>query len=544
MDGSRLRATWLATALLAVVISGCAAPMVPALVSREKELDRGAWRCDKGRRFADWPAEVVVHDELLWVRGAHGALASLDLRASVMKHHFPSEVVVDMHRTNEGVLWALTFDPAPDDMRVWARTDAGWTAILQMGSGAEVVALTELAGRPVVLTERAVFSVDDSQRVHSHWLSEPLRRGISRSVAVTRDGSAYVGINRAEFGGGLQRVDIHTGEVRDVQRLDGGGMCPGPLNRECHPVTSLIVDPVAPDCVLAGVGRRFHGADGRVLSVCGDRVSSSTRVAMAVARHWTARTEALARVYPAGSNDRRRLLELASDPGEAWEMLGNYAAIPPRPSPAVYALATNRDGYLAATSDAVYRVDDHGVTRSEIPGMRDRCGVLIGLTEDALVVPSVLNWAAPHGGRIPLVASRHGVRWQTARKRKRAPCDGAQLYYAWGYSRDQELAEFGYGLLLSCHDGVVSVLERGRPSSARMELPREEWDTLWMDLERANWRSWRGCETDKLRTDMRQRFVITTRDHTLRVACPAEQLKPQHEAFMQRIRHMAERARR
>ena len=490
-------------------------------------------------RPRDWPAEVVVHDELLWVRGAHGALASLDLGHAVMKHHFPSEVVVDMHRTRAGKLWALTFDPAPDDMRVWARTKAGWTAVLEMGAGAKVVALTDLDGRPVVLTERAVYAVDNQQRVFSQWLSEPLRRGMSRSVAVTREGFVYVGINRAEFGGGLQRIDIASGEVNEVQRLDGGGMCPGPLNPECHPVTSLIRDPHAPDCVLAGVGRRFHSDDGRVLRVCGDQVSSSKRVANAVARHWTARTEALAHVYPEGSNDRRRLLMLAGDPHEAWEWLGNYAAIPPRPSPAVYALASHPDSYLAATRDAVYRVADSGVTRSEMPNMRDRCGVLVGVTPDALVVPTKLNWAAPSGGHIPLVASRHGV--QLTRER-RAPCDGAQIYYAWGYSSDEELAEFGYGLLLSCNDGIVSMLERGKSLADHVELPRQQWNTLWADLERANWRSWNGCSTDKQRTDMRQRFVISTADHTLRVACPAEQLKPVHDAFMQRIRDMASRA--
>jgi len=68
-------------------------------------------------------------------------------------------------------------------------------------------------------------------------LKGQLRWGVQVSVASPRSGkSIYVGVNRGEWGGGLQRVDVQTGVVTNVERRDTKDLRGGPLTSDCDPV--------------------------------------------------------------------------------------------------------------------------------------------------------------------------------------------------------------------------------------------------------------------------------------------------------------------
>ena len=84
----------------------------------------------------------------------------------------------------------------------------------------------------------------------------------------------YIGHNRGEWGGGLQVLDLATGIVSDIDRRDGPGLCDGPLNGDCDPVTGLIPATDEPGCVVASIGLIHMMAHGRILKVCGREVST------------------------------------------------------------------------------------------------------------------------------------------------------------------------------------------------------------------------------------------------------------------------------
>ncbi|TMJ10983.1 MAG: hypothetical protein E6G94_16700, partial [Alphaproteobacteria bacterium] len=103
-------------------------------------------------------------------------------------------------------------------------------------------------------------------------LSRPLGVGGQIVAAIVGSGTLYVGANAGEFGGGLQRIDLATGAIEQVERHDSDRLCAGPLNTQCDPVTGLVPDPEKPGCVFASIGLAHMMWDGRVLRVCGNEV--------------------------------------------------------------------------------------------------------------------------------------------------------------------------------------------------------------------------------------------------------------------------------
>ncbi len=128
-----------------------------------------------------------------------------------------------------------------------------------------------------MLSQRAirVFSTDVGGG-HSVELKGKLRSGHQVSAAIpTGGGSVYVGFNSGEWGGGLQRVDLNTGVVTNIERRDTKQLCDGPLNSDCDPVTGVIPDTQNSDCVLVAVGLiHLSISEGRILRVCGDKVTA------------------------------------------------------------------------------------------------------------------------------------------------------------------------------------------------------------------------------------------------------------------------------
>jgi hypothetical protein len=93
------------------------------------------------------------------------------------------------------------------------------------------------------------------------------------AIASTLNGqSVYVGLDKGEWGGGLDRVDMRTGLIAHIEHRDSNRLCAGPLNRVCDVVSAMIPDSRNKDCVLASVGGGLRDK-GRIVRVCGETVS-------------------------------------------------------------------------------------------------------------------------------------------------------------------------------------------------------------------------------------------------------------------------------
>src|SRR5229473_2868079 len=139
----------------------------------------------------------------------------------------------------------------------------------------EPLALVNSVSDSVVLSMQSIriFSVD-KHTWRQIKLKGKLRGGFQETADSPPSGdSVYVGFNTGEWGGGLQRVDLRTGVISDVERRDTKELCAGPLNSACDPVTGVIPDPQNKDCILAAVGLVHMLSHGRILRVCGKDVS-------------------------------------------------------------------------------------------------------------------------------------------------------------------------------------------------------------------------------------------------------------------------------
>jgi hypothetical protein len=184
-----------------------------------------------------------------------------------------------------------------------------------------------------------------------------------------------VGFNTGEWGGGLQRVDLRTGVISDVERRDTKELCAGPLNSACDPVTGVIPDPQNKNCILAAVGLvHMLFSHGRILRVCGNDVSL---------------------VF-------EKSYKVDGFEGKKWEM-----------SEAFFGLAPTVDGrFWGITSEALYHFEADGTKKQEyaLPELKPVSGIYLSRElPGVVVVRTDANWAVSVSGYTPLLIPLEGV---------------------------------------------------------------------------------------------------------------------------------------
>jgi len=320
-------------------------------------------------------AKGIAFEGRLWIRGtmptpreAAGGLISLGIKDNSRLVHF-DRGVLDMARSDHD-LWILRKEQTGNRYAVaaWKANRFEDFAEFQLAAEDAPVALLDDSGSPVVLSRKTVryLAADRSWRVVE--LKGKLRSGVQVSVASPQSGGdIYIGFDVGEWGGGLQQVNVKTGTVSDIERRDTKQLCDGPLNRDCDPVTGVIRDPQNKDCVLVSVGlvHLFH-SDGRILRVCGSRVTVVSEV-------------------------------VTSKAGEdKW-----------RETEAFYGLAPSDDGgFWAITWRALYHYDRGGNREKEcvLPKLESVSGIhLSRALPGAIVLQTDLNWAVSTSGYTPLV---------------------------------------------------------------------------------------------------------------------------------------------
>jgi hypothetical protein len=220
----------------------------------------------------------VVFEGKLWLRGTNGSggLVSLDLADDSRQVHF-ERGVLDFKKIGHDlcvVRWP-TSDNREVVLSVWKKDRFEDLAKFSFSKQDYPIALVNSANSPVILSLASIRSLSaDKHEWYEIKLKGKLRGGYQETAGTPLAGnSVYLGFNNGEWGGGLQRVELRTGAVTNIERRDTKELCAGPLNSACDPVTDVIPDPQNKDCILAAVGLVHMFSHGRILRVCGKDAS-------------------------------------------------------------------------------------------------------------------------------------------------------------------------------------------------------------------------------------------------------------------------------
>lgn len=324
----------------------------------------------------------MVFEGKLWLRGVggrrknfEGGLISLSLADGSRQAHFEGGVV-DIKRIGHD-LFVLRF-PSPERhdavLSVWRKDRFEDFATFSSPQKDQPIAAVDSSGGPVVLSVQSIrtFSADQHE-FRRIKLKGKLRGGFQWTADSPSSGdSVYVGFNTGEWGGGLQRVDLRTGIVSDIERRDTKELCAGPLNSDCDPVTGVIPDPLNKDCILAAVGLAHLASHGRILRVCGKDVYLIFE-----------------KSYSVDFGDRK--LE-ETEP--------------------FFGLVPTEDGrFWAITSRALYRFGADGTKAEEhaLPELKPVSGIYLSRElPGVIVVRTDANWAVSVSGYTPLLIPLEG----------------------------------------------------------------------------------------------------------------------------------------
>ena len=320
----------------------------------------------------------VVFDGKLWLRGAilsrkdfSGGLVSLSLADESRQVQF-ERGVLEIQRAGHD-LWVLrqpSLGVREFALSVYRNGRFQDLATFSASEKDEPIALLNAAGSPTVLCVQTIRKLaPDNHTWQRVKLRGKLRGGFQQTLASPLSGSTvYMGFNTGEWGGGLQRVDLRSGTVTDVERRDTKELCAGPLNSDCDPVTGVIPDPRNKDCVLAAVGLVHMMSHGSILRVCGTSVS---------------------------------LLF------EKVEMVDDFRGGKMPESKAFFGLASAADGgFWGITSEALYRFGPDGTSKEEhaLPDLKRVSGFFLSRElPGVIVVRTDANWAVSVSGYTPLV---------------------------------------------------------------------------------------------------------------------------------------------
>jgi hypothetical protein len=262
--------------------------------------------------------------------------------------------------------------PAARDvgLSVWRGDRFESVATFSSSEKEEPIALLNSGRDSVVLSVQSIhiFSAEKHtwRRVK---LKGTLRGGFQQTADSPLSGdSVYVGFNTGEWGGGLQRVDLRTGVISDVERRDTKELCAGPLNTNCDPVTGVIPDPQNKDCILAAVGLVHMLEHGRILRVCRQDVNS---------------------VFEKSYN-------VENFKGEKWEMTEAFFGLVPAVD----------GGFWGITSEALYIFAADGTKKQEyaLPKLKPVSGIYLSRElPGVIVVRTDANWAVSVSGYTPLL---------------------------------------------------------------------------------------------------------------------------------------------
>ncbi len=247
------RTTFIWAALL-VLLPVEAAAIEPVRQGQEEALVRG-----------------VYAEARLWLLSDAGQLFSVRPGDTTDRQEFvPGNApIFDICQSPSGFVALSAKGNTPAEWIVWARGNGQWSQQMTLPAKGEVpLALMCGIDGETVLTATRLIAVS-GQKIKATQLSEKVGYGVASTLMTSN--AVYVGFNRGEWGGGLNRIDRVAGKVSVISDAPPHG-CGGLLNASCDPVNGLVVAPGQPDCIAAAVGLVHIVTNGRIVKVCGGRI--------------------------------------------------------------------------------------------------------------------------------------------------------------------------------------------------------------------------------------------------------------------------------
>jgi hypothetical protein len=185
----------------------------------------------------------VAFDGRLWLRGLQGSvkgssggLVSLSLSDDSRNVRF-EQGVLDIERLDSDLWIIRCAKPHASEvvLSVWKKGRFEDRATFSLSRKEQPLRLVNSTSGPAVLSTRAIRIFSTGKHAwHVTRLIGVLRGGFQYTTALPLSrAAAYIGFNSGEWGGGLQRIDLQTGLITNVERRDTKELCAGPLNSDC-----------------------------------------------------------------------------------------------------------------------------------------------------------------------------------------------------------------------------------------------------------------------------------------------------------------------
>jgi hypothetical protein len=213
---------------------------------------------------------ALVADGFLWILSDGGTLSRVSLDDRKISKETTLDPVLGMCGV-DGDVEIVSSKPNDPKWVLSRRQAAAWTVKATVETGGDrFMGMACAPAAVTILTQRRLIRISAS-RQDVVTLSKALSSNGVASVYTTA-ADVFVGLDAGEWGGGLDRIDRHTGVVTVLQDNASGAICGGPLNPACDPVNAITADPWAPGCVVAAIGLVHFAPHGRIIEVCSDRI--------------------------------------------------------------------------------------------------------------------------------------------------------------------------------------------------------------------------------------------------------------------------------
>lgn len=211
---------------------------------------------------ADTVRRAAFHEGRLWLVTHGGELWSLAEHDSAPRRELPEDRVVDLCRAVGG-LKVLTGDDS--GWMLIGRRQGTWSPAEHARSPGDIALALVCTPRIALLTDHRLVDLQGDQpavRLQTRLPTLPDNR-----VTPSRD-QLFFATNHGEVGAVFFQIDRTTGDVREVRDDGRDDFCGGLING-CREVTSAVVAPWDPDCLVLTQAASHFGGDGGVLQMCG-----------------------------------------------------------------------------------------------------------------------------------------------------------------------------------------------------------------------------------------------------------------------------------
>ena len=210
---------------------------------------------------------AVVADGRLWLSGERhgdralgGALVSYDLADGTRTRHM-ANTVAGIVKQSGHLLALVAADSRHFSLEEWK--DGAFVLRSRVELAAIPTLFTLIGGQPATVSAAGITRFDGQDwRTTAIDLTPPgrMHRPPVAAGATASGSDIYVGYNFGEWGGGLTRIDMTTGEATPMD-FEGNWF---------SNVNAVIADPADKDCILAASGLIHLGSRGAIGRVCGD----------------------------------------------------------------------------------------------------------------------------------------------------------------------------------------------------------------------------------------------------------------------------------